>query len=74
MAHFSKLNNDFLNEDKLSKVLEMYIPKCPMFNIIYKNEDLEHYKTLDANGGIINMEDIIKLEDNLYVIIFFNFF
>lgn len=70
MAYLSMSDSEFINEEKLIKILEVYLPKCPTFNIIYKLEDLEYYKTLDPNGSIVNIEDILKLEDNLFVNIF----
>ncbi len=69
MTYFNKLQPDFMNEEKLSKMLEQFIPRGPNFFIPYKAEDLEYYKTLDATGGINVMEDLVKLEDPLYVII-----
>lgn len=59
-----------MNEEKMLKMLDLFIPKCPNFNIIYKAEELEHYKALDQNGSINSIEDILKLDDNLYVIYF----
>jgi hypothetical protein len=49
------------------KMLDMYIPRCPSFNIPYKIEDFEIYKTLDASGSLATMEDLVKLDEPLYV-------
>jgi hypothetical protein len=50
------------------KILESLIKSSPNFNIIYTLEDLDYYKTLD--GGINTVEDILKLDDNLYVLFY----
>ena len=47
------------------KILESFIKSSPNFNIIYTQEDLDYYKTLD--GGINTIEDILKLDDTVYV-------
>ncbi len=61
-----------MNEEKLMKVLELYLPKCPAVNILYKAEDLEAYKTMDPNEGINEIDDVNKMEENLHVLLLFN--
>lgn len=56
-----------MNEEKLMKMLEMYIPRCPTFNIPYKIEDFDIYKTMDPSGTLTTIEDLVKLEEPLYV-------
>jgi hypothetical protein len=57
---------DLLTEDNLRKMIEAFYPKSPAFVVPYRAEDLEYIKTLDANINVI--EDIIKCDDNIYVI------
>jgi hypothetical protein len=65
IAYFNKIIPDYLNEEKLIKVLELFIPKAPPINIIYKAEEVDQYKVLDAN--IQAIEDVNKSPDNIYV-------
>lgn len=65
ISYLNKQTPDFLNEDKILKVLDLYFPTAHKFFILYKAEDLEEYKTIDEDIGTI--EDIIKAEDNQYV-------
>ncbi len=67
ISYFNKLQPEFMNEEKLMKMLDMFIPKCPTFNIPYKVEDFEIYKTLDPSGTLATIEDIVKLDETLYV-------
>jgi hypothetical protein len=65
LTYFSAYNPDLINEEKMLKILESFIKSSPNFNIIYTQEDLDYYKTLE--GGINTIEDILKLDDTLYV-------
>lgn len=65
IAYLNKLTPDFLNEERILKVLDLYFPTAHKFFMLYKAEDLEEYKTLDENIGAI--EDIIKADDSQYV-------
>ena len=65
LSYFSKKIPDFVNQDKvkiklkqLIKILDLFVPKCPIYYLLYKPEDLDYFKTLDPN--INNIEDIIK--------------
>lgn len=49
------------------KVLEIFLPKCPAVNIVYKAEDVDAYKVID--GSITVMEDITKVDETAYVFI-----
>ena len=40
------------------KILDLFVPKCPIFYILFSNEDLDHLKTIDPN--IAAIEDIMK--------------
>ena len=57
----NKLIPDFLTDEKIKKIIEVYIEKSHPIFFVYKNEDLEKYKEIDE--GIETIEDIIKPED-----------
>ena len=46
--------------------MSLFISKFPSINISYSQDDLEYLKTLDSN--INAMEDIVKCEDDIFVI------
>ena len=56
-----------MNEEKLLKTLELFIPKCPAFNIYYSQEDLESYKTSYPNLNLNSIEETIKIDEKLNV-------
>lgn len=64
----SYINNsyrDHINEEKLLKVLEAFSPKSTPFFILYRNEDLEYFKTIDPN--ITSIEEISKADESQFV-------
>jgi hypothetical protein len=67
ISYLNKLHEDFINEEKLQKVLELFVPKLPHFYILYTNENLEEYKKIYPS--LNEIEEIPKLDDNSYVII-----
>jgi len=64
-SYINKTHHDMLNEEKLIKLLEAFIPKSTPFYILYRNEDLEHFKNIEPS--IAAIEDVLKLDDALYV-------
>ena len=60
----SKINNEILNEEKINKIIDLYIQKSHPFYFIYKNEDLEFFKNLDENFETI--EDINKISEDKF--------
>jgi len=60
----SKINAEILNEEKINKIIDLYIQKSHPFYFLYKNEDLEYFKSLDENFESI--EDINKIPDEKY--------
>jgi len=64
-CYVNKIYPEYVNEERLLKILDSIIPKLPPFNILYRNEDLEHFKTLDSS--IATIEDITKLNEDIYV-------
>lgn len=67
-SYINKTHHEMLNEEKLIKFLDSYIPKSTPYYIVYRNEDLEHFKTIEPS--IAAIEDVLKLDDALYVIKF----
>lgn len=65
-AYVNKTYPDYVNEERLIKVLDALIPKSTAFYIVFRNEDLEYFKTLEPS--ITAIEDVLKLDENLYVI------
>lgn len=64
----SYINNsyrDHLNEEKLQKVLEAFSPKSTPFFVLYRNEDLEYFKTIDPN--LTAIEEISKADESQFV-------
>jgi len=64
-AYVNKTYPDYVNEERLIKVLDAMLPKSTPFYITFRNEDLEFFKTLEPSIAVI--EDVLKLEENLYV-------
>ena len=60
----SKINPEIMNEEKISKTIELYIQKSHPFYFLYKNEDIEFFKTLDENVDTI--EDVNRISDEKY--------
>jgi hypothetical protein len=71
-AYVNKTHADYLNEERLIKVFDALIPKSTPLYIAFRNEDLEFFKTLEPS--IAAIEDILKLDDGLYVFIFLIFY
>jgi hypothetical protein len=67
IAYLNKIQEDYMNEEKLLKMLELFLPKVPQFNIIYTAENLQEIQKI---APVINeIEEIPKLDENTYVII-----
>jgi len=65
-AYVNKNYPDYLNEERLIKVFDALIPKSTPFYIVFRNEDLEFFKTLEPS--IAAIEDVLKLDEALYVL------
>ena len=64
LNYVNKLMPDFLTEDKIPKLIDIYLEKSHPFYLLWTKEDLETYKGL--NDGIETIEDIIKADDETY--------
>jgi hypothetical protein len=65
IAYLNKLQENYLNEEKLLKVLELLLPKSPHFYFLYTTENLQEIKGI---APLINeIEEIPKLDENTYV-------
>ena len=64
LNYVNKLMPDFLTEDKIPKLIDIYLEKSHPFYLLWTKEDLETYKGL--NDGIETIEDIIKADDDTY--------
>jgi len=60
----NKINPEFLDDEKINKILSAYMEKSHSFIFIYKNEDMESYKVIDEN--IETIEDISKPNDDKF--------
>ena len=62
----NKINpeSEYLEEEKMNKILTTYIEKSHSFIFVYKNEDIESYKAIDDN--IETIEDIIRPDDKKF--------
>ena len=61
---------DIVTNEKLEKILELFLPKMPNFVLLYLPDDLEYFKKVDPN--ITSIEQCIKTEGENYVIPFIN--
>ena len=64
LNYVNKIMPDFLTEDKIPKLIDIYLEKSHPFYFLWTKEDLENYKSL--NDGIETIEDIIKVDDDVY--------
>ena len=55
---------EFLTEDKVPKILDVFLEKGHPFYFLWSKEDLEKYK--EINDGIETIEDIMKANDEEY--------
>jgi len=55
---------EFLTEDKVPKILDVFLEKGHSFHFLWTKEDLEKYK--EVNDGIETIEDIIRANDEDY--------
>ena len=62
----NKINpeSEFLNDEKMDKIVTSFIEKSHSFIFVYKNEDIESYKEIDEN--IESIEDIIRPDDHKF--------
>ena len=65
MSQLNLNNEDFLNSEKLLKVLEIFMPKFPQVNISLPEAIFEEIKKLDPN--VNSVEDLIKCDDKIWV-------
>jgi hypothetical protein len=55
---------EFLSEEKIARLLDVYLEKSHSFVFLWKKEDLEKYK--EINGGIDTIDDITRANDEEY--------
>lgn len=65
LNEINKITPDFITDDKVIRIMDLYLPKSHSFYFVYSQEDLEEYKAL--NEEIAAIEDVVKLEDDQYV-------
>ena len=68
----NKINPEFLDDEKINKILNIYMEKSHSFIFIYKNEDIESYKLIDEN--IETIEDISKSNDDKFNLVIQKFY
>ena len=68
----NKINPEFLDDEKINKILNIYMEKSHSFIFIYKNEDIESYKSIDEN--IETIEDISKSNDDKFNLVIQKFY
>ena len=64
LCELNKITPDFITDDKVTRIMDLYLPKSHSFFFIYSQEDLEDYKAI--NEEIAAIEDIVKCEDDQY--------
>lgn len=65
--YFNESNeqNEKLDQDRITRVLELFLPKSHLFYIPYYISELDNFRNIDQN--INTIEDIIKCDDNIFV-------
>ena len=64
LNYLDKMIPEFLTEDKISKILDVFLEKSHQFYFLWSKEDLEKYK--EINDNIETIEDIIKAGEEEY--------
>ena len=64
LNYLDKMIPEFLTEDKVPKILDVFLEKSHPFYFLWAKEDLEKYKEINEN--IETIEDIIKAGDEEY--------
>ena len=72
LNYLNKESPDFLTEDKISKIIDVYLEKSHPFFYLWTKEDLDKYKEINEN--IETIEDIMKASDEEYKKIVDGFF
>ena len=70
-VYINKFYYDFITEEKLLKVMDSMIIKSPPFVISLRRFDLENLKQIDPI--IENIEDILKVDEFVWVNTFFKY-
>ena len=64
LNYLEKESPEFLTDDKIYRLLDVYLEKSHPFYFLWSKGDLEKYKEINEN--IESIEDIIKAEDDEY--------
>jgi len=64
LNYLDKMIPEFLTEDKVPKILDVFLEKSHPFYFLWSKEDLEKYKEINEN--IETIEDILKAGDEEY--------
>ena len=72
LNYLDKEMPDFLTEDKIPKIIDVFLEKSHPFVYLWTKEDLEKYKAINEN--IESIEDISKADDEQYKKIINEFF
>ena len=72
LNYLNKESPDFLTEDKIAKIIDVYLEKSHPFFYLWTKEDLDKYKEINEN--IETIEDIMKASDEEYKKIVDGFF
>ena len=72
LNYLDKESPEFLTEDKIPKIIDVFLEKSHPFFFLWTKEDLEKYKALNEN--IETIEDISKANDDQYKKIIDGFF
>ena len=72
LNYLDKESPEFLTEDKIPKIIDVFLEKSHQFFFLWTKEDLEKYKGINEN--IETIEDIPKASDEEFKKIIDNFF
>ena len=73
LNYLDKVMPEFFTEDKVPKIIDVFLEKSHAFYFLWTKEDLEKYKEINEN--IETIEDILKANDDEYkeiINLFFN--
>ena len=72
LNYLDKESPEFLTEDKIPKIIDVFLEKSHPFYFLWTKEDLEKYKSINEN--IETIEDITKANDDQFKQIINGFF
>lgn len=64
-AYINKFYHEYVNEERLSKIMDSFIPKSSPFIVCLRKQDFDYFKELGAE--LESIEDITKVDEFIWV-------